>query len=250
MLIPHVNKLVQGLNQTDLLLNESITEKPPEEQTQWLTNLGSVLTDWYDTENFSSMMQCKILYRVWLDWDRSNNEEGKAIRESAKNPWEGDFYKWAKSYTRSRSEEPSDTTIWNKISVYRDWVGLKTDNFEIPPVIEYQNGFNPQIIDYSKLLIARGAAKRGELDENAWDALENPEVTCERLKRFLPNSSTSKSSNLTFFEEYGILKAHENGKVIEIFEILTENIHDELFIKAASRIFKCAGIRLPDYLVD
>ena len=254
MLVAKVNALVDGLNQTESYLNEEIVSKPADYQTEWLKNLGGILTDWYDTENFSQMMQCKILLKVWLIWDRDHNEFNVALREEAKNPWEGDFYQWARAYTRSRSEEPSDTTIWNKISTYRDWVGidLKIDEekrLTLKPTIEYSEDFQPEFVDYSKLLIARGSARRGELDEAAWEALQDPTVTCTRLKKFLPNvQSNGSESTFRFFHEDGVIKVYEDGHVEELFMVLLENSGNPLFNKGAGRIFKAAGLEIPEYL--
>lgn len=236
------------------------------EQQEWLDCMGNSLKKWDDLSDFAVMGQAKILYTVWSMWDERHNEYGMVLSKEATGKWDYDFYTWAKSFSKKRVlREPAEETIDNKITVYRDWV---LGTVPVPSIVflpkrdaqgnsistEDENtweqvDFHPEECDYSKLLVARGAAKKGLMTPDAWTALRDPYATVSELKEALNGQGTKKHHNPDTFrtwERDGEIYASEEDRTVLIATInFGENDNDPLFKRGVSHLLKASGCKVP-----
>lgn len=246
-----------------------ITATTYEEQQKWLVEVGNNLTKWNDIEDWSIMAQAEILYTVWSLWESDNNVDGLSLRNEAKSPWEYDYYKWAKSYSKKRAlKEPAYETINNKITIYRDWIAEQTIEYPevvfIPKRNEFgllvdpnldndeaweQVSFDPKKIDYGKLLVSRGSARKQKLSPEAWSTLADPYATVHDLKVAIKGDETLKTKDdkedFSIYEEEGIIYGYSNGKSVAVLQAIFENSSDELFSKTLCHILTAAGLKVP-----
>lgn len=220
------------------------------EQLSWLATSGTLLRQWGEIENVSSMVQAKILYTTFTKWE--------LLSHQAKSQWEGDFYKWAKAFTATAGSpsEPAENTINNKITVYRDWTAEPMIEYPDTVVIPERNSqgevtgekkipFDPGSVGYGKLLIARGTARRGEMTPEAWSVLADPHGTVSQLKQELRLSrSKPPEDNFEVYEHDGMIYAKQNGESIPIFQICFESEYAQpnLFKRGVAYFFKVLGM--------
>ncbi len=246
-----------------------VTEQSAKDQEQWLVQKGIELKQGEDDEDSAILKQAKVLYEVWIIWDAANNPEGKSLKNEAKWSWGYDFYKWAKSYTKRRANRfPSNETIDNKISVYRDYIAdevieapevvfiPKRDEFGnlVDPTLEDENAWEAITPDFSKtdhgkLLVARGSARRREMTPDAWSALFDPYASVNTLKEALGQSSRKQheeNNDFYLIEEEGIIYGCCNGTRKAVFQVLFENDQgDDLFQRTLCHVLKAIGVHVP-----
>jgi len=236
------------LEQTNNLLSLDIISQSTTEQETWLKDIGSLLTQWYELENFALMGQCRILYTVSENWN--------GLADEATSHWNYNFLQWAKSYTRTNSNEPRESTIQNKIRVYRYWIAEETIEYpryiEIPATNEYGQEtdqkqkveINPIECNYSKLLIANKKAKAGQMTKEDWQNLVNPTVSTRKFEFELNNSKTIEQvDDFRIYELDGILYAYENGEKAALMMTLMEDSGSDLFNRGLNYIYSTCRIK-------
>lgn len=231
---------------------ETIVDYPPEVQQNWLLSLGGVLMDWENLTDMTIMMQNRILYTAASIWE--------GLSRDATYKWEWDYYSWAKAFTKRRGKDPAQETIDNRITVYRDWVAQ--DLIEYPHEVDMPEKdeagrptgqiikmeFDPAQCDYSKLLVARGTARRGEMTPQAWSILADPHATVRQLEEAIGLSKPAApppEDDLKFVQEGGIIYGVKFGHECPIMETLFENSKDPLFKEAITHIFNMMGLEVP-----
>lgn len=246
------------------LISKSITYHSAETQENWLVEVGNHLKEWERIEDNVVMTQCQILYSVWRIWESGNNPEGEFLSQEATYRWDYDFYKWAKAYSKRRSlKDPADITIGNKISVYRDWIAESLieypDKVYIPKRDKYGHlidpnlkkdeaweevEFDPKDCDYSKLLVSRGSARKGEMSPESWSALRDPYSTVAVLKENMRRDT--QEDDFRMVEENGIIYGISKGRKKAIFQVLFENDEgDDLFSRSLCFGLKAMGLHVP-----
>lgn len=247
-----MNSLQKNDISTLLDKTEYISECSIEEQQDWVMSVGQALMSTYNLEDLTVMTQNKILYNMACVWED--------LSKDATYKWEWDFYKWAKAFTKRRGVEPADITIDNKITIYRDWVaqGLieYPEEVDIPERDEagrptgqiIKIPFDPNLCDYSKLLVSRGTARKGEMTDQAWSLLMDPYATVRQLEVAMGLGNTPPAppeDEIEFIEEGGIIYAKKYGHEVAILETLFENTTDPLFKEAVSAVYAKFGLKLP-----
>ncbi len=246
-----------------------VADLDPLDQQAWLLNMGSMLLGLGNMGDFTVMSESQVLYTVWKCWEDLSME--------VKKKWEGDFYKWAASFTKKRAnKEPAKVTIDNKITVYRDWEAEKSieypDTVYIPKRDEFGRTadpslagedawtgvpFDPSQIDFGKKLIARGTAKDGLMTAEAWTAMADPFATVEDLKTEIkrakghsgteeevskPDVMMRNGLDFTFFEQNGLLYVGMAGTVIAFARLLSENSDSPLARRAIEHMLSAIGV--------
>jgi len=245
---------------------DNVSELAPQDQQLWLLGMGNLLLGLENAEDFTMMSESRVLYTVWKHWEELN--------VVVKKKWNGDFYKWATSYTKRRANrEPARTTIDNKITVYRDWEAESVidcpetvfipnrDEFgkQVDPTLTGEKAwveipFDPAQIDFGKKLVARGTAKDGMMTPDAWTALCDPFATVDELKSEIKAAKKPAEENktdvvmrngldFTFFEQNGLLYVGMAGTVIAFARILTENKDSPLACRAVEHMLTAIGIK-------
>jgi hypothetical protein len=256
--------IIQDETTTELVERApQISDLAPQDQEAWLEGMGNSLKRWDDLSDFVTMGQAKILYIVWSLWDDRRNEYCMAISREATSKWSYDFFTWAKSFTKKRTlREPDETTILNKITVYRDWV---LGSIQVPSIVFLpkrdnlgkvisddreetweQVEFNPMDCDYSKLLIARGAAKKGEMSPDSWSCLRDPFSTANDLKSSLNGEGTKTHKEVDDFrlwKQDETIYATKDEETIPIAQLLFENEDSELFKRGVNHLLQAAGCK-------
>ena len=236
-------------------------------QESWLAEASQALRKWGRAQDYTVMMEAQVLYTVHKAW--GVDDEGGSLRKEVTAPWNYDFYKWARTYTKRGARKPSNITIANKISVFRDWVAEKNiscpDKVDIPkrdsfgelvneelidPDKDWEEvPFNPMDCDYSKLLIARGKARSGEMNVHAWTALRDPFATAEDLTGALRESrdyQKTDSGSFKIYQEAGMLFAEENDVACAFLAIVPEGLSQAVGRKALVRVKKALGLPVGD----
>lgn len=246
---------LQKIDDTISLLGqvETITELEPKTQEIWLLALGHVLMDWESLTDMTIQMENRILYTAASVWN--------GLSKDATYKWEWDFYTWAKAFTKRRGKDPAKETIDNRITVYRDWIALET--IEYPHEVDMPErdeagrptgqiikvDFDPAQCDYSKLLVARGTAKRGEMTPQSWSLLMDPHATVRQLEESIglgaKGPPQDDNADLKFIEEGGIIYGVKFGHEVAIMETLFENDTDPLFKEAVGHIYSMMGLEVP-----
>lgn len=261
-------------NNDDIVVRvESVLTLSAEAQEEWLRVAGSALGTWDKIREMTTIKEAELLFAVNARWPLGEDEEDEDRRarfsRDAVTQWDEDFFVWAKAFTKRRSREPSSVTIANKVSVYRDWVGerriLYPDLIPVPKrdsrgeVIDpnySEEGwdeieFDPREVDYGKLLVARGAARREEMSPEAWTALADPYATVEELKRALQKvPSRTNRDDLRIWNDQGLLYASQ-GDVTVVFAALNlDNLDNPIAQRAMRRMLKVWGLDLPDDMIE
>ncbi len=246
-----------------------VADLGPQEQQTWLLSMGKMLLGLNNMDDFTMMSESQVLYTVWKSWEDLSVE--------VKKKWEGDFYKWAASFTKKRAnKEPARVTIDNKVTVYRDWEAEKAieypDTVYIPKRDEFGKAadpslagedawtavpFDPSLIDFGKKLIARGTAKDGLMTAEAWTAMADPFATVEDLKTEIkaakrrsgteeevskPDVVMRNGLDFTFFEQNGLLYVGMAGTVIAFARLLSENKDSPLARRAIEHMLSAIGV--------
>ncbi|MBE3049044.1 hypothetical protein IMZ48_42405 [Candidatus Bathyarchaeota archaeon] len=246
-----------------------VVDLDPQDQQTWLLNMGNMLLGLGNMGDFTTMSESQVLYTVWKCWEDLSVE--------VKKKWEGDFYKWAASFTKRRAnKEPAKVTIDNKITVYRDWEAENVieypDTVYVPkrdvfgkaadPSLAGEDAwvsvpFDPSQIDFGKKLIARGTAKDGLMTAEAWTAMADPFATVEDLKTEIKaakrRSGTEEETNkpdvvmrngldFTFFEQNGLLYVGMAGTVVAFARLLSENRDSPLARRAMEHMLSAIGV--------
>jgi len=105
----------------------------------------------------------------YLLWKAKQGWE--TFSEDFKRSYGGTFMSFAKEVTGK-----DEVTILNYINVFSTWF---TGKYKLP------QGIRPEDISASKLLLCTARLKRGEMREEDWNALANPQLTYRQLKRQL-----------------------------------------------------------------
>ncbi|MBU2177707.1 MAG: hypothetical protein KJ556_21655 [Gammaproteobacteria bacterium] len=244
--------------------SKQILDLSPTDQHSWLIGMGKVLSGWEDISDRTIWTECKILYTVWKIWDD--------LDIVAKKVWEGDFYKWAKSFSKRRAgKEPEKVTIDNKIGTFRDWEGEcrikppehifvpkrdvsgKLNDKDLTSSSAWQEvEFDPSQWDFGKKLIARANAKRGMLDEEAWTALADPGATAADLTQAIKESIKTSDDpvvevkdnglDFTFFAQNDLVYVGAGGMVVAFARLLSENIDSPIAKRAMDYMLNLLGI--------
>lgn len=244
---------------------ENIANAAPDDQRDWLLDIGNALRGWDYIFDYSVMAQSQLLYSVWVVWE--NDDPAKRLHPDVMSIWDNDFYQWAKSFTKRRAErEPARVTILNKISNYRDW----KFNIDYPDVVYLpkrdENGqiLNPDLndpeedweavefdplkhVDYGKLLVSRKSARDG-MGCESWTALADPYVTVDEMKSVIREEKTGggtdkETDDFRLFESEGILYASDGNGVVEGIAMLLLDNNSPLFRRGVLYLMKAAGIR-------
>jgi len=109
-----------------------------------------------------------LLWKAKTAWE--------TFSEDFKNSYGGTFMAFAKEVTGK-----DEVTILNYINVFSTWF---TGRYQLP------EGIKPEEVPVSKLLLCTARLKRGEMREQDWDALANPQLTYRQLKRQLLSGFT------------------------------------------------------------
>ena len=246
-----------------------ITDLDSKSQEQWLIEKGKQLKIHEDEEDNAILKQAKVLYEVWSVWSSEHNDKDQFLSNESKWAWNYDFYSWAKAYTKRRAgREPANSTIDNKISIYRDYIALETieapesifipkrDEFGklVDPLLEDENAWveveaDFSKADYGKMLVARGTARKGEMSPEAWSALLDPYASVATLKGALGQSSSKQpeeNNDFYILEEDGIIYGCGSGCKKAVFQVLFENDDgDELFHRTLCHVLKAIGVHVP-----
>lgn len=260
------------VKQTDVIISQAtsgtILDKEPADQRLWLVEMGHSLQTWGDVVDFSVMRECEILYWAYSMWEADS--PAKRLHPDAKAPWEGDFYKWAQAFFKRRGVEQGQSTIANKVRVYRDWLAPK-ESIALPdevyirarnehgkieetgdPELDWE-AVTPDIkrVDYSKLMVASAAAKRaqkrgGDLSCDAWSAIFDPHATVADVQAALREDQERNGNGDDAFRFYfseGIIYAREDGLVEGVAMILEDQDCSPLHEIATSYLLRAIGLK-------
>lgn len=254
-LIIEQNALVTNQQLKDV----DVTQLTIPEQTDWLTKTSQVIQSWENVLDASIMYQAQLLYNVYENWDN--------IAKEVTANWGYDFYEWAKKCTKRRAKEQAKSTIANKISVYSDWVEniekigppptvfleKKDNNGEViidnnGEVIYDEVEFDPMVIDYGKLLVARGRAKKGDMSERAWEILVDPQATVQDLKNEFMGDLDKKEDledQLYIYYNEGVLLSCSSKGAVPTLQVIEENSHEPLFNEGLQFLAKTLKLDIP-----
>jgi hypothetical protein len=235
---------------------ESLAEMNLVEQEHWLAEASSALQSWGKAQDYTVMMEARVLYIVQSSWEH--------LRKEVTSPWGYEFMKWAKTYTKRGARTPASSTIYNKILVYKDWVAEKNiacpetvfvpkrDSFgELvgPDLIEEEDWeeipFDPMECDYGKLLVARGCAREGNMNDHAWTALRDEWATVEDLNSSLYEGRVNSKRNgdsFRIYQEGNIVYAEEDEITCAVLEIIPDSFKQAVGCKAVARVKKVLGL--------
>lgn len=224
-----------------------------DQQRSWLTTISANLFDLDQIIDMTVMAQCGLLYYAYKNWN--------FLDRTITSEFNYDFFVWAKRFIKSNSKEPANTTIMNRITVYRDYISPEKD-LKVPSMIAIDNNgsgktlvqFHPEKVDFGKLLVARGAVRRENTDPAIWQALADPKVTVNQLKQVLTdknavNTDLGRRTNQFFYKD-GILFIASETEIVGVFQLLTENSGYPAFIKALSYFGRVINVQFPTYLED
>ena len=262
----------KALTVTDNLVENAtiLADMDAKTQEQWLADASFALQNWGRAQDYTIMMEAQVLWTVYKAWG-SDGDNG-SLREEVKSPWDYDYYKWARMFTKRGTRRPANITILNKISVYRDWVAERNIDYpdtvfipkrnvfgelEGPELIEEEDweevSFSPMDCDYSKLLIARGGARSGEMNDHAWTVLRDPFATAEDLSTTLKQGRDyvkSDSNEFRIYQDAGMFFAEEDGLACAFLTIVPESLSQKVGRKALARIKKVLGLPAGDESLD
>jgi hypothetical protein len=239
----------------------------PEAQHAWLCAMGASLGAWHKIKVASTMKEAEILYYVSLVWPSSDKAE--CVSADAVLPWDGDYYRWARTFTKKQGREPANITIANKVTVYRDWVA--EGNLQYPETVSVpkrdENGhqrenlaeegawvevpFDPVSLDYGKLLVARGAARREEMTPEAWTALADPYSTVQDLKGalFRDPVRSRRHDGLRIWVSDGIFYATLDAETTAFAMLLNDNMEMVSAQKGTARVLASFGAEMPEDVI-
>lgn len=243
------------LEETTVLIIQAdiITDQNPQTQENWLIQIGQNLQGLEKIEDGIIMLQAKVLYEVWSIWEASHNDEGRFLNQEATQKWQYSFHNWAKAYTKKRAlREPHQTTIDNKIRVYKKWSTLieppqtvlipKRDEWGYE-IGEEEVDFNFEDCDFGKLLISTVPASKGEMSPEAWSALRDPYTTVETLEEKLGKRQPKSPDTFYLIEQDGIIYGCQDGARKAVLQVIFENDEgDELFHRTLNHVLKALGL--------
>ncbi len=145
------------------------------------------------------------------------------------------------------------STISNMMRVARVWY---LDEPEVPeriqlmdgksgePTGEIVEGFDTALVDTSKLLLCTSLQKKGEMDEEAWGLLANPDVTHKALRARLMNSSKVDYRHRIVVEDglMYVMGAAIDGR--KAFGSLETDSDDEDVAWAVGRVLAAVGAKV------
>jgi len=105
----------------------------------------------------------------YLLWKAKNSWE--TFSDDFKESYGGSFMSFAREVTGK-----DEVTILNYINIFSTWF---TGKYQLP------EGIRPEDVSVSKLLLCTARLKRGEMREEDWNALANPQLTYRQLKQQL-----------------------------------------------------------------
>ncbi len=256
---------------TDLLLSKAddVVQRSASEQEKWLLEVSGVLRGWDSLYDLTILQEAKILYTVYSKWEPEDGiATGSFLSREVTAKWGYSFHDWACNSTKRRARSQSKITINNKITVYRDWIAER--NIEYPKtvyvpkrdvygeIVNPKDAFNeqdvweeiefhPETCDFSKLLVARGAARAGQMTDLAWTALADPYATVEELKKAIAGEKEEeKEAQLQLFQDSGILYAKEGSTIVGFMSFLFENSEHPLAKKAYLHLMRMLGVDCSD----
>lgn len=225
----------------------------PTKQLHLLKRVGDSLSSLIFLKENIELMEAEIYYNIFRLWENHLTVE-------VKEQWDNDFYLWAKGYSLKGKQQVSPVTIDNKVRVFRMWLS-EEKTIVPPPKVYLQNDedeedceeviFDVTQVPYSKLLVATGAANRGDMNEQTWGALINPSSTVGELKielykaRQAVNQTPVSESESVIFNGGGILYFQSMGLTVAFAQLLYENSEHPLFAPAANRLLQMYGLK-PD----
>ena len=249
-------------DRSDSVINQitQIANKNPEDQEEWLKELGKCLSSWGGVAAVSKLQETKLLYHAKLAWD--GNGDVQPLSEQAKRNWNCDFYKYVNAFLIRDGEQPAPITIHNLISVWEDWnvkkeieypatvlLPKRDDSGNIVNIEEFvEVPFNPEQSTYSKLLVARARARNGELSPSGWAALMDTKISIPQLKSIMSSDAPPKTTDdkeFYVFYKDGVLFGVENGDVVAAFRVVDENTSNHIGVRTIEFILKSLGIQ-PD----
>lgn len=223
-----------------------------DEQLQWLNTMGQSLINKDEIRNITVMEQCEILYYVYRAWTT------EALSSEAKGHWGYDFYQWAKAFAQRRGKQPANITIDNQIAVYRDYVAeaiveppayveipARDPKTNMPIEGETQRiEANFKTCDYTKLLIARRAAKQREMTPETWSMLFNPSITTTELTKKIKNIPDN-NPELSFYERDGILYVRTQFDApIPLFEIIDDARDNQTWQEGIDKLLSPVNVHI------
>lgn len=226
---------------------------PVDQQRCWLAGMSNKLFELTQIIDITTMAQCGILYYVYKNWSE--------LDRTILSDWDYDFFKWARQFIKANNREPANITIMNRISVYRDYISPEK-NLDLPNIITIDNNgngktiipFNPQDVDYGKLLVARGAIRRGEADTETWQALANPNVTVSELKKVLNDKGILNKGigrrELQFFYKDGVLFIATENEITGVANLIFDNSTYPAFTKAINHLGRILNVEFPAFEQD
>ena len=224
-----------------------------EEQLGLVRQIGDRLSELGSLREDIEMVEAEIYYNIKTLWD------SKHIQQGVKDTWDGDFYRWANEYALKGRGEVSPVTINNKVRVFKLWKSPEK-TITPPPQVYLPIEGSPEHIElefdinqvpYSKLLVATGAANRGDMSEAAWLDLMNPSATVQDLKKDLYRAREQVNSGeveSVVFNGDGILYYRTGDMTVAFCQLLYENEENPLFGVAANRLLQMFGLNSDDQL--
>jgi hypothetical protein len=187
-----------------------------------------------EAEYLTIMKQAEVLYYVRAGWDKLSSEV------TAKYNYE--FNEWARQYTHDGVIQ-SDTTIRNKIGVYRDWVASGSIN---PPKLSDGTEIDPMKVKFSKLLFMRRKAKDGSLTEEAWEALADNSVSVSQLKAIANGHpdvypQADESPTIAFYINDDVLIARTAETSVVVAHLMRDNAKYDAWERAVEAMSEMLG---------
>lgn len=235
----------------------------PKVQLDLMQFLGSRLTELGDLREDIELAEAEIYYNLSRLWNNAH------LAPEVKEHWDNDFYNWAAEYSLKGRQKVAPVTVDNKARVFKKWLSPEATIAPPPEVyIEelvdgepdyYTVKFDARKVPYSKLLAATGAASRGDMNEEAWTALMNPDATVQTLKGELykakmavadkdPEELADLGPESVVFNGGGILYYQQDGMTVPFAQLLYENKDNPLFAHAANRLLQMFGLKADNEL--
>ena len=110
------------IKETNDLINsrDKVLEYHFETQKNWLKTIGEAIKHTGNIGNLLLNIEAQLVYSVWEVWE-GTDKNGNFLSREAKVDWDGDFFRWAKTFTRKQIREPAETTIKHKITTHAYW---------------------------------------------------------------------------------------------------------------------------------
>lgn len=215
-----------------------------------LLDLRQVKDELYQKVSAIEVAEGEIYYVIQSYW------ESEMLPEEIIKKYNYDFWQWATSLSLKGLRPVSQSSIGNKIRVYKEWFSEEKSIFPPPTVYdEDENEIEFQLdeIPYSKLLIATSAGKQGELNEDCWYGLANPEIGIDKLKqsiRFSKVNLNGENESKNGYEirkgEGGLIYVNDGHFSTPFLRILYENNEQPLFQMAVHNFLQSYSLPIDE----